>query len=176
LIPQKIGGSVDNRGRVWRLRVAKDRQAQDEKIKVIDKRIFTADGEMRDDFQHQTASPPPEPQQPPAARTSPETPDGSGAQRAGERRRTLADTTNPDSPFTNFMESLIAQTYMSLGMLRNPYQSQPAVDAPAARQIIEIIAMLQQKTRGNLTPEEENFLTTHLGELKLAYVQITKAI
>jgi hypothetical protein len=65
---------------------------------------------------------------------------------------------------------------MSLGMLRNPYQSEPTVDAPAARQIIEIIAMLQQKTRGNLTPEEESFLTTHLGELKLAFVQITKTI
>jgi Domain of unknown function (DUF1844) len=156
--------------------VAKDRQEQDEKIKVTDKRIFTADGEMRDDFQHQAASPAPELQPPPAARTSAETPNGSGAQREADRRRTLADTRNPDSPFTNFIESLIAQTYMSLGMLRNPYQSQTAVDAPAARQIIEIIAMLQQKTRGNLTPEEESFLTTHLGDMKLAFVQITKTI
>jgi hypothetical protein len=156
--------------------VAKDRQTQDEKIKVTDKRIFTANGEMRDDFVHQSASPAPELQPPPAARISPGTPDGSSAQREADRRRTLADTTNPDSPFSNFMESLIAQTYMSLGMLRNPYQSQPAVDAPAARQIIEIIAMLQQKTRGNLTPEEESFLTTHIGELKLAFVQITKTI
>ena len=156
--------------------MAKDRQSQDEKIKVTDKRIFTAEGEMRDDFQHQASSATPELQQPPADRTSPERPDPSTAQPGSDRRRKLADTANPDSPFTNFIESLIAQTYMSLGMLRNPYQPEPTVDAPAARQIIEIIAMLQQKTRGNLTAEEESFLTTHLGELKLAFVQITKTI
>jgi hypothetical protein len=36
--------------------------------------------------------------------------------------------------------------------------------------------MLKEKTEGNLTPEEEDFLTTHLGELKLAFVQRTKTI
>jgi hypothetical protein len=176
LIPQKIGGSADNRGRVWRLRVAKDRQPQDEKIKVTDKRIFTADGEIRDDFQQAEAPPTAASEPPPAPAPPVDKPDASTAQPGADRRRKLADMTNPDSPFTNFIESLIAQTYMSLGMLRNPYQPQPTVDAPAARQIIDIITMLQQKTRGNLTPEEESFLTTHLGELKLAFVQITKTI
>jgi hypothetical protein len=153
--------------------VEKDRQSQDQKIKVTDKRIFTADGQVRDDLQHPEGPAVAEIEPPPASIPARER----GAADAGpDRRRKLADTRNPDSPFSNFIESLIAQTYMSLGMLRNPYQSGPAVDAPAARQIIDIIAMLQQKTRGNLTPEEEGFLTTHLGELKLAFVQITKSI
>ena len=65
---------------------------------------------------------------------------------------------------------------MSLGMLRNPYQPQAKVDPGAARQMIDILNLLQEKTAGNLTPEEEDFLTTHLGELKLAYVQRTKSI
>ena len=89
----------------------------------------------------------------------------------------MADkASNPGSAFTNFIEPLIAQAYMSLGLLRNPYSPQQKIDAPAARQMIEIITLLQDKTRGNLTPEEEDFLTTHLGELKLAYVQRTKSL
>ena len=41
---------------------------------------------------------------------------------------------------------------------------------------IEILNMLKEKTAGNLTPEEDEFLTTFLGELKLAFVQRTKSI
>jgi hypothetical protein len=100
-----------------------------------------------------------------------------GSPTGQERRRTLADkAANPGSPFANFIEPLIAQAYMSLGMLRNPYQPQTKIDAAAARQMIEIITLLDEKTRGNLTPEEDDFLSTHLGELKLAYVQRTKNI
>ena len=92
-------------------------------------------------------------------------------------RRSVADkATNPSTPFTNFIEPLIAQAYMSLGLLRNPYQPQTKVDAAAARQMIEILTLLQEKTAGNLTPDEEDFLATHLGELKLAFVQRTKSI
>ena len=84
--------------------------------------------------------------------------------------------TNPDSPFTNFIEPLIAQAYMSLGMLRNPYQPQTKIDPSAARQMIDILTLLQEKTAGNLTPDEDDFLQTHLAELKLAYVQRTKSV
>jgi hypothetical protein len=95
----------------------------------------------------------------------------------GERRRTLADKAqNPGTAFADFVEPLIAQAYMSLGMLRNPYQAKPTVDVAAARQMIEILGMLKEKTAGNLTPDEEDFLTTHLGELKLAFVQRTKSL
>ena len=65
---------------------------------------------------------------------------------------------------------------MSLGMLRNPYQPQAKIDAAAAQQMIEILTLLKDKTTGNLTPDEEDFLDTHLGELKLAFVQRTKSI
>jgi hypothetical protein len=80
------------------------------------------------------------------------------------------------TPFTNFVEQLIAQAYMSLGLLRNPYEPETKVDAVAARQMIEILSVLKEKTQGNLDPDEEDFLDTHLGELKLAFVQRTKTI
>ena len=154
-------------------------------IKVTDKRIFTAEGEIREEFRNEitpsdpSVTPPPAPQKteappPPKERRReqkeppPET---------GDRRRTMADKAkNPDSAFTNFIEPLIAQAYMSLGMLRNPYQPQTKIDPAAARQMIEILTLLDEKTTGNLTPDEEDFLHTHLSELKLAYVQRTKSV
>jgi len=65
---------------------------------------------------------------------------------------------------------------MSLGLLRNPYQPQTKVDVAAARQMIDILVLLKEKTAGNLTADEDDFLDTHLGELKLAYVQRTKSL
>ena len=59
-------------------------------------------------------------------------------------------------------------------MMRNPYQPNTRVDPTAARQMIDILALLREKTAGNLTPDEDDLLNTHIGQLKLAYVQVTK--
>lgn len=158
-------------------------------IKVTDKRIFTAEGEIREEFRNdiqpsdapaetprqEAAAPPPPPKSEPRAERrkdpNPEPPP------SGERRKSIADKAqNPGTPFADFVEPLIAQAYMSLGMLRNPYQPKPQVDAGAARQMIEILTMLKEKTAGNLTQEEDDFLSTHMGELKLAFVQRTKSL
>lgn len=159
-------------------------------LKVTDKRIFTADGDIRDEFKDEikpaapqpaasaatpspASSPTPESAKPAEERRQRNVPPPSGE----DRRRTLADkATNPATPFSNFIEPLIAQSYMSLGMMRNPYQPQAKIDVAAARQMIEILTLLKEKTTGNLTPDEEDFLETHLGELKLAFVQRTKSI
>ena len=160
-------------------------------LKVTDKRIFTPEGHIRDEFKNDITPTEPRPATPdaaevPSASTQPgqaESPREERRQRGqappgGEdRRRTLADkATNPATPFTNFIEPLIAQAYMSLGMLRNPYQPQTKIDVAASRQMIEILTLLREKTAGNLTADEEDFLETHLGELKLAFVQRTKSI
>lgn len=172
--------------------MAKDTQTPKE-LKVTDKRIFTPEGDIREEFRQDItpadptpagAAPPPEPRQETAPREEKAPPrteerrQRSDAPPGGEeRRRTMADkATNPGSPFTDFIEPLIAQGYMSLGMLRNPYQPQTKIDTAAARQMIEILTLLREKTKGNLTADEDDFLDTHLGELKLAFVQRTKSI
>ena len=166
----------------------KDTQAPKE-LKVTDKRIFTPEGEIREEFKQEITPSEPEaaapPPQPAAREKSEPRADATQERRqrnepppgGEERRRTMADkASNPGSPFTNFIEPLIAQASMSLGMLRNPYQPQAKIDAGAARQMIEILTLLKEKTQGNLTPDEADFLDTHLGELKLAFVQRTKSI
>jgi len=162
----------------------KDKQAPKE-LKVTDKRIFTAEGDIREEFKQDinpaepqtTRAAEPEPAAPPSPKPEPAERRQEQKPVAEERRRTLADkAANPNSPFTNFIEPLIAQAYMSLGMLRNPYQPQAKIDVAAARQMIEILTLLKDKTKGNLDPDENDFLDTHLGELKLAFVQRTKSI
>ena len=148
-------------------------------LKVTDKRIFTPEGDLREEFRDEI-----KPADPMAAKPA-ETPAEKPAEKKAdkrelpreERRRTIADKAqNPGTAFTDFVEPLIAQAYMSLGMLRNPYQPKPQIDTTAARQMIEILTMLKEKTNGNLTADEDDFLSTHLGELKLAFVQRTKSI
>ena len=164
-------------------------EKQPKELKVTDKRIFTADGDIREEFQNEIRPAEPQAQQPKAAEQPQPTQEPPAEPRAErrvkdeprpageERRRTIADkATNPGTAFTNFIEPLIAQGYMSLGMLRNPYQPQSKIDTAAARQMIEILTLLKDKTKGNLDPDEDDFLETHLGELKLAFVQRTKTI
>jgi hypothetical protein len=164
-----------------------DKQTPKE-LKVTDKRIFTSEGEIRDEFKKEirpadpqpagaSPAPPPPVEEPPAPAEERRRQPQQGPPGGEERRRTMADkATNPATAFTNFIEPLIAQAYMSLGMLRNPYQPQTKIDVGAARQMIEILSLLKEKTQGNLTADEEDFLETHLGELKLAFVQRTKSI
>ncbi len=168
-----------------------DKQTPKE-LKVTDKRIFTPEGEIREEFQNEIrpaepqAANPAEPArerrapEPPRAQSAPEPPPaakGPEAPKREERRRSLADKAqNPGTPFSNFIQSLVAQAYMFLGMLRDPRQPQPIFDAEAAHETIDILTLLREKTAGNLTPEEEDFFDTHLGDVKLAYVQRTKSI
>ena len=164
----------------------KDQNPQKEQIKVTDKRIFTPEGEIREEFRGDikpadpSAARPPAPPPPAADTKAPHEERRNrteGPPPGGDRRKTMADKAqNPGTAFSDFVEPLIAQAYMSLGMLPNPYQPKPTVDPSAARQMIEILTMLKEKTAGNLTPDEDDFLATHLGELKLAFVQRTKRI
>ena len=154
-------------------------------IKVTDKRIFTAEGEIREEFRQEIkpgdpfiekpAEKPAPPKEAPAERRQTPNPEPPAS---GERRnKSIADKAqNPGTPFADFVEPLIAQAYVSLGMLRDPYGQKPKIDVAAARQMIEMVTMLKDKTAGNLTPDEDDFLSTHLGELKLAFVQRTKSL
>jgi hypothetical protein len=124
-------------------------------------------------------APRPEPPrgEPPVERRAPVNPADPPKPPREERRRSMAEkATSPGTPFSNFIQSLVAQAYMFLGMLRDPRQPQPLFDAEAAHETIDILSLLREKTAGNLTPEEEDFFDAHLGDLKLAYVQRTKNI
>jgi hypothetical protein len=77
--------------------------------------------------------------------------------------------------FEKFVASLYMSTLMQLGVAA-PQGGQPQVDLMGARQTIDIIGLLQEKTRGNLTSKEENMLQNVLYELRMAYLEVTNMI
>ena len=77
--------------------------------------------------------------------------------------------------FERFMASLYMTAMMQLGLMRQQNE-QPRVDIIGARQTIDTLSLIAEKTKGNLTPVEQNFLQNSLYELRMAYVEVTNAI
>ena len=74
--------------------------------------------------------------------------------------------------FEKFVASLYMSSLMQLG-LAAPQGAKPQVDLLGARQTIDTLAILQDKTKGNLTPAEQNMLQNCLYELRMAYLEVT---
>jgi hypothetical protein len=77
--------------------------------------------------------------------------------------------------FERFMASLYMTAMMQLGLMQEP-GGQPHIDLIGARQTIDSLGMLREKTQGNLTPREKAFLDNCLYELRMAYVEVTNAL
>ncbi len=74
--------------------------------------------------------------------------------------------------FYTFVLSLASSAFVHLGDAPHPETGEPGKpDFPLAQQTIDILAMLREKTRGNLTPEEERFMENLLTDLRLRFVQ-----
>ena len=173
---------------------------------VTDRRKFTMEGELRPDAdpsperEERASTPPPTataaPEPQPAA-ASPETtsePDmpppptaeeNDQARRAYEMTADRLDTAirsaNPgmDHPPAMSFEQLVQSIYMTammqLGAATHEGQ-QPQVDILGARQSIDMLGVLAEKTKGNLTPEENRLLESALFELRMAFLEITQAL
>src|SRR5215472_2355621 len=77
--------------------------------------------------------------------------------------------------FERFMASLYMTAMLQLGLMRQQ-GGQSQVDIIGARQTIDTLSLLSEKTKGNLTAAEENFLQNSLYELRMAYVEVTNAL
>jgi hypothetical protein len=77
--------------------------------------------------------------------------------------------------FERFLASLYMTAMMQLGLMRQQ-DAQPQVDIIGARQTIDTLSLISEKTKGNLTSAEGNFLQNSLYELRMAYVEVTNAL
>jgi hypothetical protein len=77
--------------------------------------------------------------------------------------------------FERFLASLYMTAMLQLGLMRQQNE-EPRIDIIGARQTIDTLSLLGGKTKGNLTPAEENFLQNSLYELRMAYVEVTNAL
>lgn len=77
----------------------------------------------------------------------------------------------PQVSFSTFVFSLSSSALVHLGEIQDPESDRVETDLPMAKQIIDTLGMLQDKTRGNLDPQEDKLLKTVLYDLRLRYVQ-----
>ena len=82
--------------------------------------------------------------------------------------------TLPEINFSTFIISLSTQALMHLGEIANPMTGKMETDIPAAKQVIDILAMLQEKTRSNLNSGEERLVEDILFDLRMKYVEAVK--
>ncbi len=92
-----------------------------------------------------------------------------------ERREEAGRRKLPPPDFIQFVSGIAAQTLMQMGDIENPISGGRKVDLESARYSIDLIAMLEEKTKGNLTPDEERYLKAALHDLRMRYVEAVKA-
>jgi hypothetical protein len=141
---------------------------KEESFRVIDRRPFTSEGELRKEVveeeereaKREAAAHPPasaEPAKTPAMVPPAETPKRSPA-------------------FENLVRMLGSNAAMVLGAYADPRTGQPVIDPEAARELIDMLDALHEKTKGNLAADEDTLLLDLLGKLKMTYLEINQAV
>ena len=80
----------------------------------------------------------------------------------------------PEINFTSFILSLGTSALIQLGEIEDPFTKKQSKNLSIAKQTIDFIGMLREKTKGNLTSEEGNFLDNVLFDLRMRYVKATE--
>lgn len=147
---------------------------KDEKpFKVEDRRRFTETGEAREPREPAKE---PDGAAPPGAASA-----AADALRGGPSDDAASRPTGelPRGPaqgidFLTFVFSLGSSVLMYLGDAPHPESGKVEKNLGAARETIDVLSMLQEKTKGNLTPEEDRFLGSLLYDLRLRFVEASK--
>jgi hypothetical protein len=128
---------------------------------VQDRRRFSPEtGEAREDAAEAQEAAPQASQQPTAAQ---------------ERVDSAAQNSAlPEIDFSTFIISLSTQALMHLGEIANPVSGKVEADISVAKQMIDILAMLNEKTRGNLNSSEAQMMESILFDLRMKYVEAVK--
>jgi hypothetical protein len=162
---------------------------------VTDRRLFTPDGEIRREVPETVSTPPPKAEPaslkqastPPPERDLPPTPTASEQQQQADAyRKSTKDLDHRielggrsardlEMTFERFMASLYMTAMLQLGLMHEQ-GGEPRIDLIGARQTIDTLSLLSDKTKGNLTSAEENFLQNCLYELRMAYVEVTNSL
>ena len=148
-------------------------------IHVVDRRMFTPEGELRPGFEPEDSSPEPArpvPVAPPSAAPGAAAPAPPAEDAAAPTPAADAEAAGlPSGEFARIVSSLATTAYSALGLLSDPAAGPRHRDLAIARQMIDWLAVLEQKTRGNLSFEESDLLSRVLYELRLAYVEVGRA-
>jgi hypothetical protein len=171
---------------------------KDSGFKVSDRRLFTADGDLRTDVADEetpvapaaqtpvasaapgTPTPAADPNMPPPPTVSEQQAQHDAYKESArdlDKRVEMSghSAKELEVSFERFMASLYMTAMFQLGLMHEQ-GGQPGVDLIGARQTIDTLGMLADKTKGNLTPKEQGFLQNCLYELRMAYVEVTNTL
>ena len=168
---------------------------KDSGFKVSDRRLFTADGELRTEATEEESPTPAAAQNAPqSAVAAPTAETNMPAPPTASEQREQHDAYKKSArdldarvelsghsakelevSFERFLASLYMTAMLQLGLMHEQ-GGEPAVDVIGARQTIDTLGMLADKTKGNLTPKEQGFLQNCLYELRMAYEEVTNAL
>jgi hypothetical protein len=133
---------------------------KDKGFKVQDRRRFSAEGEARSGEPEQSAAAPEAPPPPPRHEDAAAKPS--------------AQAPHVEISFSMFLISLSTQALAALGEMADPVTGKKDRDLDAAQQLIDILGVLREKTRGNLDQNEENLLEAILFDLRMKYVELAR--
>jgi hypothetical protein len=145
---------------------------EEKPIRVVDRRMFTADGELRPGFQAEEGPEPPKPAPPPPA-AAPPPPAAAEGRSAAPEGPPGADVATSQA-FIALVSFLASNVYAALGVDPMTGERLQRREPAAARQMIDWLGALEQKTRGRLSFEESDLLARVLYELRMAYVEAVR--
>jgi hypothetical protein len=150
---------------------------EEEAFRVIDRRPFTAEGELRQEVvEQEKIDAAREVAAEAAARKAAPAPVASKSEDAEEAIVPPEDAPKRIPAFENLVRMLGSNAAMVLGAYADPRTGQPMIDPDAARELIDMLDALREKTLGNLAPEEDTLLLDLLGKLKMTYLEVNQAI
>lgn len=172
---------------------------KDTGFKVTDRRLFTAEGELRENVAEEevqeaktaekVADKPAQPAATPGSGQDEMPPAPTSAEQQAQRDAYQQSSKELDArvelsghsakelemTFERFVASLYMTAMLQLGLMHEE-GGPPRIDLIGARQTVDTLGLLAEKTRGNLTPREETFLQNSLYELRMAYVEVTNTL
>ena len=80
----------------------------------------------------------------------------------------------PPASFATLVSSLATQAMFAMGSVQDPETNMPIVDLPLAKHHVDALAVLEEKTKGNLTEEETKLLDQVLYQVRMQYVQVAQ--
>lgn len=166
-----------------------EREEEQPEIKVTDKRKFNLDGSLREGVEIEPAKPKEEmPVYEPAKETV-ETYQNAPVAEGFETTPQMSEIPETDefdedeeipgaedpASFVNFLSTLATNAAASLGAMPHPVTGQRSLDLDTGKYWLDVLAMLSEKTKGNLHPQESRLLEGLLGDLRMQYVQLVRA-
>ncbi len=144
----------------------KEEKEESKGFKVQDRRRFSAEGELKPEFSQaaeESAEPPKEAQRAASVAQPPPSPAATASHGA---------EAGPEMTFASFLVGLSAQVLIHLGEVPDPASGEIHRDLGGAEQLIDLIGILQEKTRGNLDTGEASMLEAILFDLRMKYVEL----